>query len=200
MFSNGPLQVELADTDFQFSMPFGLEMVNDVIIKPYRVRVDTTHDRLKDDHDESFLVLIDRNGKWKVNTLLKGFATTLQGFASSYSNMGDILLIGKDKNEMKKAYEAIKTQGGGIAVSQDGKITAKIDLPIGGGLSTHPVSELIEIEKVLKEELAAHGFHHGDAIYTLLFLQATHLPYVRVTQRGIVDVLKKQVLFPSVMR
>ena len=102
--------------------------------------------------------------------------------------------------EMKKAYEAIKTQGGGIAVSQDGKITAKIDLPIGGGLSTHPVSELIEIEKVLKDELAAHGFHHGDAIYTLLFLQATHLPYVRVTQRGIVDVLKKQVLFPSVMR
>ena len=29
------------------------------------------------------------------------------------------------------------------------------------------------------------------------FLQATHLPYVRVTQRGIFDVMKKQVLFPA---
>lgn len=199
-FDRRPLEVELKDTDFQFSMPFGLEMVNDVIIKPYRVSVDTTEDELSTDHDESFFVLIDRNGKWKVNTLLKGFATTLQGFASSYSNMGDILLIGKSKKQMRLAYEAIREMNGGIAISQNGEITASIPLPIGGGLSPLAVEQLMEQEKTLKDQLKEHGFTHGDAIYTLLFLQATHLPYVRVTQRGIVDVLKKQVLFPSVMR
>lgn len=200
MFDRGPLDIELAETDFQFSMPFGLEMINDVIIKPYRVSIDTTNDRLSDEHDQCFLVLIDRNGEWKVNTLLKGFASTLQGFASSYSNMGDILLIGKDKNEMRNAYKAIQQTDGGIAISQDGTIVSQIELPIGGGLSPLVMEDLMEQEQHLKKTLSELGFHHGDAIYTLLFLQATHLPYVRVTQRGIVDVLKKQVLFPSVMR
>ncbi len=40
-------------------------------------------------------MLIDRHGKWRVNTVLKGFATHVQALVSSYSNTGDILLIGK---------------------------------------------------------------------------------------------------------
>ena len=46
--------------------------------------------------DESLLMLIDKNGKWRVNAILKGFATNVKGFASSYSNTGDIILIGKN--------------------------------------------------------------------------------------------------------
>ena len=40
---------------------------------------------------------INREGNWHVNTMIKGFATSVQGFASSYSYTGDILLIGKIK-------------------------------------------------------------------------------------------------------
>ena len=40
-------------------------------------------------------MLVDRNGKWRINTMIKGFATHVKGFASSYSNTGDIILIGK---------------------------------------------------------------------------------------------------------
>ena len=36
------LDFDLTEDDFQFSMPFGIEMVNDVITKPYSVTVDTT--------------------------------------------------------------------------------------------------------------------------------------------------------------
>jgi adenine deaminase len=62
------------------------------------------------------------------------------------------------------------------------------------------VEDLIERELTLKKALSDRGYTHGDAIYTLLFLQSTHLPYVRITQRGIYDVMKKSVLFPSFMR
>ena len=122
------------------------------------------------------------------------------GFASSYSNTGDILLIGKNKKSMLQAFHEVKKMNGGIVIVEDEEVICSIELPIGGSLSNKPVEELIEEELVLKRELAARGFKHGDAIYTLLFLQATHLPYVRITQRGIFDVLKKQVLFPAVMR
>jgi adenine deaminase len=34
----------------------------------------------------------------------------------------------------------------------------------------------------------------------LSFFSATHLPYIRITPRGIFDVMKKTVLFPTIMR
>ena len=194
------LDFELTDDDFQFSMPFGISMVNDVITKPYSISVNTTDNELSSNHDESFLMLIDRNGKWKVTTLIKGFATSVKGFASSYSNTGDIILIGKNKKSMLKAFEEMKKMQGGIVLVEDDQVICAINLPIGGGLSDKPMEELIEEELLLKKELAARGFKHGDAIYTLLFLQSTHLPYVRITQRGIFDVMKKQVLIPALMR
>lgn len=194
------LDFDLTDDDFQFSMPFGISMVNDVITKPYSISVDTTDNELSSNHDESFLMLIDRKGKWKVTTLIKGFATSVKGFASSYSNTGDILLIGKNKKSMLKAFEEMKKLNGGIVLVEEDQVICSIKLPIGGGLSDKPMEELIEEELLLKKELAARGFKHGDAIYTLLFLQSTHLPYVRITQRGIFDVMKKQVLFPALMR
>ncbi|MEI4770313.1 adenine deaminase C-terminal domain-containing protein [Psychrobacillus sp. FJAT-51614] len=194
------LNFDLKEADFQFSMPFGIEMVNDVITKPYSVSVDTTDNELSTKHDQSFLMLIDRKGKWKVTTIIKGFATSLKGFASSYSNTGDIILIGKNKKSMLKAFEEMKKMNGGIVLVEDDQVICSLKLPIGGVLSDKPMEELIEEEILLKKELAARGFKHGDAIYTLLFLQSTHLPYVRITQRGIFDVMKKQVLFPAVMR
>ena len=87
-----------------------------------------------------------------------------------------------------------------LSLVENDEVVCSIELAIGGSLSNKPMEELIEEELLLKKELAARGFKHGDAIYTLLFLQSTHLPYVRITQRGIFDVLKKQVLFPAVMR
>ncbi|WP_203248531.1 adenine deaminase C-terminal domain-containing protein [Sporosarcina beigongshangi] len=191
---------ELDDTDFIFDNALGIEMVNDVITKPYNVTIDTTVEKLADDHDESFLMLIDRDGKWRVNTLIKGFARTVQGFASSYSNTGDIILIGKDKKEMLKAFREIKRIGGGMVLYENDSIVATLPLPIGGGLSAEPMEKLITQELELKKALADRGYTHGDAVYTFLFLQSTHLPYIRITQMGLFDVLKNEVMIPVTER
>ncbi|WP_342539651.1 adenine deaminase C-terminal domain-containing protein [Sporosarcina sp. FSL K6-1540] len=187
---------ELDESDFIFDNPVGIEMLNDVITKPYNVTIDTKVDKLADDHDESFLMLLDRNGKWHVNTIIKGFATGIQGFASSYSNTGDIILIGKDKKEMHNAFKEIKRIGGGMVLSENGGIVATLPLAIGGGLSAEPVQKLIEQEIELKQALADRGYTKGDAVYTLLFLQSTHLPYIRITQMGLYDVMKKEMIVP----
>lgn len=187
---------DLDESDFIFDNPVGIEMLNDVITKPYNVTIDTKVDKLADDHDESFLMLLDRNGKWHVNTVIKGFATGIQGFASSYSNTGDIILIGKDKKEMHNAFKEIKRIGGGMVLSENGGIVATLPLAIGGGLSAEPVQKLIEQEIELKKALADRGYTKGDAVYTLLFLQSTHLPYIRITQMGLYDVMKKEMIVP----
>lgn len=201
-FGFEPLTItwELTADDFQFSMPFGIEMVNSVITKPYSISIDVQGDELAEDHDECFFVLLDKNGKWKTNTIVKGFANKLSGLASSFSYTGDIILIGKRKTDMLRAFNRLKELGGGIVVSENEYIVREIPLPLLGIMSERPVEELISMEKSLSAYLKEKGYRFQDPIYSLLFFSSTHLPYVRVTQRGVFDVMNKTVLFPTIMR
>lgn len=194
------LDFDLTDADFQFSMPFGIELVNDVITKPYRIQIEVMGGELSKEHDECYLMLVDRFGKWHVNTLLKGFATNIDGLASSYSSTGDVILIGKSTKAMLQAFDHMKEMQGGIVLVEDGEVIESMALNVGGIMSAKPMSDVIAEEARLIDAVKARGYKHGDFIYTLLFLQATHLPYIRITQSGIFDVMKKRVLFPSVMR
>ena len=194
------LDWEVGYDDLQFSMPFGIEMVNDVITKPYSISINPSEELLDSDHDQSFLMLLDRSGKWRISTMIKGFSKGVMGFASSYSNTGDIILIGKSKPDMIAAFNRMKEIGGGIVLAENGEILHEIPLPLSGLLSEKEMPELIEEEKTLKGLLKERGYRFSDPIYTLLFLQSTHLPYIRMTQKGIYDVMKKTVLFPTIMR
>ncbi len=191
---------ELTIADLQFYTPFGMNMENSVITKPYSVSIDTAIDALSKEHDECFLTLIDREGSWRANVILKGFATHVDGFASSFSNTGDIIIIGKNKHSMIKAFERMKEIGGGIVLVDGDTVVHEIELTLNGIISKKAMPELMEEEKKLKQLLSERGYLFPDPVYTLLFLMSTHLPYIRITQRGIYDVMKKTILVPSVMR
>jgi adenine deaminase len=197
-----PMELDwnLSIDDLQFSMPFGIKMENSVITKPYSIAIDASGDELSTDHDECFFTLLDRNGKWRINTLLKGFATNLSALASSFSNTGDIILIGKNKRDMLAAFDRMKTLGGGIVMVEDEQVVCEVPLTLNGLMSNLPIKELISEEKNLLVELRERGYSFSDPVYSLLFFSATHLPYIRITQQGMYDVMNKTVLFPSIMR
>ncbi|PAE42973.1 adenine deaminase C-terminal domain-containing protein [Bacillus sp. 7884-1] len=194
------LDWELSVDDLQFSMPFGIKMENSVITKPYSIAIDASGDELSTDHDECFFTLLDRNGKWRINTLLKGFATNLSALASSFSNTGDIILIGKNKRDMLAAFDRMKELGGGIVMVEEEQVVCEVPLRLNGIMSNLPIKELINEEKKLLVELRERGYSFSDPVYSLLFFSATHLPYIRITQQGMYDVMNKTVLFPSIMR
>ena len=194
------LDFDLNDDDFQFSMPMGIELVNDVITKPFSAKIPAHRKELPLGKEESYLMLVDRRGKWRVNTIIRGFDTHVKGFASSYSTTGDIILIGKNIEDMKQAFNEIKKINGGIVLVENGEIVVNLPLTIAGTMYDGKVEHIIAIEAKLKEALRERGYRHTDAIYTLFFLQSTHLPYIRLTPRGIFDVMKNTVMLPSVMR
>lgn len=193
------LPYELTDEDFTFPSSTGIQMVNDVITKVYESDLDLSSPTIATG-DECYLILLDKNGKWRVNTMLKGFGDNLQGFASSYSNTGDVLLIGQDWQEMKRAFNEIKNIGGGMALAEHGKIIETLPLSVAGGLSVQPMEVIIEEELAIRKALGERGYAHGDAIYTLLFLQSVHLPYVRITPVGVLQVMKNELLIPNIER
>ena len=67
-------------------------------------------------------------------------------------------------------------------------------------MASMPMAELIEKEKELLEYIKDKGYQYEDPIYTIVFFTSTHLPYIRITQKGLYDVMNKNVLFPAIMR
>ena len=129
------LKWTLNEEDLNFSTSIGMNLLNNVIAKPYESSIDVSGDELSPEHDECFLMLVARDGSWRINTLVKGFARNLSGFASSYSGTGDILLIGKRKADMLLAFERMKAIGGGIVLAEENQILHEIRLPLIGRMS-----------------------------------------------------------------
>ncbi|MFC4401684.1 adenine deaminase C-terminal domain-containing protein [Gracilibacillus xinjiangensis] len=194
------LKWQLSERDLQFSMPLGLKMENDVIMKPYPIAIDANTEKIFGSSDESFLMLGDREGEWRVNTIIKGFTKTLGGLASSYSLTGDIVLIGKSKSDLMLAFTRMKEIGGGIVLVHEGKVIFELPLNIAGMMFDGKMNVLIDKDLELKDILIKHGYKYNDPPYSLLFLSSMHLPFVRITPLGIIDVKKKDILFPAIMR
>ncbi|GGA75618.1 adenine deaminase C-terminal domain-containing protein [Ornithinibacillus halotolerans] len=191
---------EMSLSDLQFSIPIGLEMQNDVIIKPYAIQTDITVDNLPEERDDAFLLLLDKYGKWRVNTTIRGFTKKLGGLVSSFSQTGDLVFIGKNKDDMLLAWQRLKEIGGGIVLVHEGEVIAELPLQLAGKMYSGNMEELIEKEKLIKEKLLEFGYQFNDPIYCILFLSSTHLPYIRITQEGVIDVKKRELLFPATMR
>lgn len=190
---------ELTENELQFSVPIGLDMVNDVIIKPYAIDTDIATEQLPETKKDAFLLLLDRKGKWRVNTTIRGFTDRLGGMASSYSTTGDFIFIGKNKADIILAGNRLKQLGGGIVIVHEGEILLEIPLTLSGTMYDGNMRDLIEKEKQLKTILVEYGYPFSDPVYSIFFLSSTHLPHIRITQQGIVDVKKKAVLFPATM-
>ncbi|EJS69739.1 adenine deaminase C-terminal domain-containing protein [Bacillus wiedmannii] len=180
--------------DMIFSQKVGIQLLNNVITKPYTTEIDLNRDELSLDHDECFLMMIARNGTWRVNTVVKGFANKLGGLASSYSGTGDIILIGKNKEDMLTAFHRVKELGGGMVIAEKNEVLHEIALPLLGIMSNLKMSELIQEEKQLVKLLQERGYAYDDPAFTILFFSATHLPFIRVTPIGLYDVKNSKVV------
>ncbi|WP_088351250.1 adenine deaminase [Bacillus cereus] len=184
--------------DMIFSNKTGIHLLNNVITKPYVSAIDLDSNELSTDHDECFLMMIARDGSWQVNTAVKGFAKELGGLASSYSGTGDIILIGKRKEDMLIAFRRVKEIGGGMVIVENNEVLHEITLPLLGIMSNLKMSELIQEEKQMVKLLQERGYAYDDPAFTILFFSATHLPFIRVTPIGLYDVKSSKVVAPPV--
>lgn len=195
-FKVNPLTLDwtIEKEDMIFPNKTGIHLLNNVITKPYVSEIDLNHDELSIDHDECFLMMIARDGTWRVNTVVKGFAKELGGLASSYSGTGDMILIGKSKGDMLTAFHRVKELGGGMVIAEKKEVLHEIALPLLGIMSDEKMSNVIKKEKKMVNLLQERGYAYDDPAFTILFFSATHLPFIRVTPIGLYDVKSSKVL------
>ncbi len=144
-----------------------------------------------------YATLLDREGKWACNGILDGFAENLAGMACSSTITGDPLVLGQVPGAMLQATRRLFELGGGLVMVEDGRVIYELELPLGGIMNNDPVDKLIDKCSRFYTLLAERGHKHYDALYTILFLSATHLPEIRLSPSGILLVKEKVVLVPS---
>jgi adenine deaminase len=84
--------------------------------------------------------------------LLEGWGELRGAIATSYSHDShNLVVIGRDPRDMALAANQLIACGGGMALSQHGKLLAKVAMPIAGMLSELPAETLAEQFKNLRE-------------------------------------------------
>ena len=94
---------------------------------------------------------------------------------------------------MALAVNRIAENRGGIVVVRDGEVLAELPLEIAGLMSDKPlvqVNELLENAKTAAHTLGVG--HDIDPFMTLSFMSLPVIPSLRLTTRGVIDVVSQQ--------
>ena len=100
----------------------------------------------------------------------------------------NIVVVGMADADMVRAVERLGELGGGIVVIDGGEITAELPLPVAGLLADAPLAEVIEQSLACNDAARALGWSGATPFLTLSFLGLSVIPSLKITDRGLVDV------------
>ncbi len=100
----------------------------------------------------------------------------------------NLVVVGMSDEDMTSAVERLVEIGGGIVAVEEGRVLAELALPIAGLLSDRPLAEVIERSRACNEAARGLGWRGATPFLTLSFLALSVIPHLKITDRGLVDV------------
>jgi adenine deaminase len=151
---------------------------------------DTSRDILK-------IAVIERHtGSGNVGKgFVRGFGLKRGAIASSVAHDShNIIVVGTNDDDMNVAIRAIVEMGGGLAAASDKKICADLALPIAGLMSHDPIPEVRDRIEHLIRAARDLGATLDDPFMTLSFLALPVIPELKITDKGLVDVVRFKIV------
>lgn len=183
----------LTAEDFMDARPRGVigTIANEIVTTDagYSDKIDVANDILK-------IAVIERHKNTGHIGLgyIKGYGLKEGAVATSISHDShNIIVVGTNEADMAAAVNRVVELNGGIVVLKNGESTAEVPLAIAGIMSDEPlvtVNEKLEDAKVKAYE---SGVSEGiDPFMTLSFTALPVIPTLRITTRGVFDVISQQ--------
>jgi len=127
--------------------------------------------------------------------LVKGIGLKSGALASSIAHDShNIVAVGTNDSDLYAAIKEVERMGGGLAVAAGGDIVASLPLPVASLLSDRPLQDVVDRFEGLKKAAVGLGAKLGDPFATLSFLALPVIPELRLTDKGLVDVMQFKVL------
>jgi len=106
----------------------------------------------------------------------------------------NLVVIGCDDESMRTAVEAVAEAGGGQAAAEKDRVLARVALPIAGLMSSRPASAVGDDVRSLKRAAKSLGSPAPDPFTTMSFLALEVVPFLKLTDLGLVDVEKFEIV------
>jgi adenine deaminase len=98
---------------------------------------------------------------------------------------------------MARAVNRLLDLNGGVVLVDGDRVAHELPLPIAGIMTDGTLEQAAAWEAELRAELVARGYPYHDPMFTLFFMAADFLPFVRLSPRGVWDVKRSRVLLRS---
>jgi adenine deaminase len=154
------------------------------------------------DEELKFACVMHRHGKnsSKSYAVVRGFGSKRGAVCSTVSHDSHNLTVVYDtpENAAAAANEIISI-GGGIACADEGKLFGRLPLPLAGLMSLKSCEELAEESEEMKGRLRKLGLSQENPLLRIATLALPVIPELRMSDLGIVDVMKQEFipLFPD---
>jgi adenine deaminase len=120
---------------------------------------------------------------------VRGFGLQSGAFASTFSHDAhNIVIVGVDDGDMARAAARLAELGGGIVVVESRGVRAEMPLPVAGLLSEAPLEEVIAQSRAVTAAAADLGCTLPAPFQSMAFLALSVIPSLKITDRGLVDV------------
>ena len=125
---------------------------------------------------------------------IQGYGLRSGAVATSISHDShNIIVVGTNEEDMAFAANRIVENCGGITVVENGKVLGEVVLEIAGLMSDESLVAVNNKLEDAKEQAFRLGVSRGiDPFMTLSFMSLPVIPTLRLTTRGVIDVIKQQ--------
>ncbi len=143
------------------------------------------------------VVVVERHrgtGRFSVG-LVRGFGLERGAIASSVAHDShNLISVGASPRDMVVALREVVEMQGGFAVAEEGRVVARVRLPVAGLMSPEPAEEVVSSLRALEEAIRGLGCMVEDPFMTLSLLALPVIPELRITDRGLVDVREMRII------
>jgi len=120
---------------------------------------------------------------------VKGFGFRKGALAASVGHDShNVTVVGAETADMAAAVNRLIELGGGFVALCDGQALAELALPVAGLMSDRSFAEVAQALKPLQAAAEAIGCRLPDPFIQLAFLALPVIPHLKITDRGLVDV------------
>jgi adenine deaminase len=120
---------------------------------------------------------------------VRGFGLRAGALASTVAHDAhNVVVVGVDDNDMARAVQRLVELGGGIVAVESRGVRAELPLPVAGLLSDAPLADVVAQSRACNEAAAALGCTVATPFLTLSFLALSVIPKLKITDHGLVDV------------
>jgi adenine deaminase len=121
----------------------------------------------------------------------RGFGLKKGAIASSVAHDShNVVVVGADDASMETAVRRVAAIGGGVVVADGAQFLAEVPLPVAGLMSNAPMADVDAAERLANEAAHALGGTMDHPFMTLAFLALPVIPELKLTDKGLVDVVK----------